>query len=70
MLFLINLTAKYKTNLRHYLGNNLQEIYLQSNKQYQAEFLLFAWKINTVTINTIKTITMPIISHFIYTIIL
>ena len=41
-------------------------IKLQERKKYQAECLLFAWIINTaiITINTIKIITMPIISNF------
>ena len=73
MFFLIKRTAKCKTNLRNTLRNNLQEIYLRN---YLQDMLVNIIKIsrrmfvicmnNTaiITINTIKTIIVPVISYF------
>ena len=77
MFFLINLTTKCKTNLRDYLRNNSEEIHLRSylqdmlvniiRKKEISNRMFVICIINTaiITINTIKTITMPIISYFI-----
>ena len=71
---LINLTTKWKTNL-NYLRNNLWEIYLRNYLQVMpvniirkiiSNWMFIIWMNNTgiITINTIKTITVPIISFY------
>ena len=77
------LQQNVKQILKNYLRNYLWEIYSRKCLQdifvnikrmikYQAKCFLFAWIINPVIIiiNTMNTITMPIISYFILAIIL